>query len=350
MSEKAPMPAFNLTLEILQGCKYNCVGCMVDKDYEPLIPFDNDTDKILAMIDGLKQEGYRTREFTIGPTDVISSKTGDAILDHELIRGLAERFDSMVIPLALLSTSGLDELCAKVNDLMKGKSFTLATPFRLKSVHNKKHIELLRKMVNFIKTKMPDVNFELLYLTVNMIGDSIDDFDVQHNRLIQDLDIGVRKLVEFVFPHARKGFDNLMMRSMFIRDFTRFCDVIKQCKDTDLNRHLIKPASDSYEATYRDGKLYYTPTLIEKFPIFAEQFEIPEPWDIYSLEEFKMIMYIESLVDFAKNAQCGTCCHLNRCAQGDIHPIMKHLQHEECLVSMHNNWEASPWKAQNPTV
>ena len=344
MSERPETPAFNLTLEILQGCKYNCIGCMVDKDYEPLIPFDQDTDKILEMVDRLKADGYRTREFTIGPTDVISSRSGAMIFEHRLIKGLAERFDSVVIPLALLSTEGLEELCAKVNVLMKGKSFTLATPFHVKSAFNEKHHALLRRMVKFIQSRLTDVKFELLYLTVNMIGPAIERFDVAHNRQLRDLDFGVRKLVEFVFPHARKGFDNLIHRSAFISDFHQFSDVIQQCKDTDLNRHLIKPADDSYEVTYRDGKMYYTPTLIEKFPIFSQQYELEEPWTVETLEIFKDNLYLDNLIKFAANPVCGSCCHLHRCAQGDVHAIMRSIESEDCLVSMYNNWDAMPCK------
>ncbi|MCY1468591.1 hypothetical protein D9M68_17720 [compost metagenome] len=320
---------------------------MVDKDYEPLIPFDQDTDKILAMVDAMKAEGYRTREFTIGPVDVISSKTGDSIFEHRLIKGLAERFESVVIPLALMSDEGLGELCAKVNVLMKGKSFTLATPFQLKSADNEKHVELIRKRVRFITASLPDVKFELLYLTVNMIGDTVDTFDVALNRRLHDLDFGVRRLVEFVFPHSRKGLDNLLTRDLFIRNFSHFCEVIKQCKNTDLNRHLIKPADDSYEATYRDGKLYYTPTLIEKFPIFDPTFAIPDPWAVKDIELFKMDFYLNSLMKYSGSPICGSCCHLNKCAEGDVHVIMSHLQHYGCLVSMYNDWDAMPCKVQN---
>lgn len=338
MLNQPQSPAFNLTLEILQGCKYNCVGCMVDKDYEPLIPFDQDTDKILEMVDAMKAEGYRTREFTIGPVDVISSKTGDSIFDHRLIKGLAERFESVVIPLALMNDDGLAELCAKVNVLMKGKSFTLATPFQLKSTDNPKHVDLIKRRVMFIQASLPDVKFELLYITVNMIGDAVDAFDVALNRRLHDIDFGVRRLIEFVFPHPRKGLDNLLMQNLFKRNFGHFCDVIKQCKNTDLNRHLIKPADDSYETTYRDGRLYYTPTLIEKFPIFDPMFEITSPWTLEKIELFKMDLYLDSLVKYSSSGPCSKCCNLSKCAEGDVHSIMTHLNDSTCLVSLYNDW------------
>ena len=338
MSALVPNRAFNLTLEILQGCKYHCVGCMVDRDFDPG-PFNKDRRDLLDLVDDMKQEGYRLREFTIGPVDVIASKASVGILEHALIQGLAERFDSVVLPLALLDDTGLDVLCEKINVLMKGKSFTLATPFPLKSINNPKHQDLIRQRVRYVIDHLPDVKFELLYLTVNMTGDSIENFSVETNQQIHELEFGVRRLVEYVFPHVRKGFDDLVNRQAFLNAFSRFCDVIQACKDTQYNRFLIKPKTDSLEATYRQGKLYYTPTLIEKFPIFAPDFELKKPWIGINLEQFEEEMYFEQLVQRSHSPECGKCLHLDRCARGDIHALMNHLKHDTCLVNMKNKWD-----------
>ncbi|MNI53226.1 hypothetical protein D3C73_1080490 [compost metagenome] len=150
---------------------------------------------------------------------------------------------------------------------------------------------------------------------------------------------GARRLVEYVFPHVRKGFEDLMNRQAFLRAFSQFCDVIQACKDTPYNRHLIKPRADSLEATYRQGKLYYTPTLIEKFPIFARDFELPKPWVSMNLEQFEEELYFDQLVRQSHSPECGGCLHLDRCARGDIHAVMHHLNHEQCLVSMKNKWD-----------
>jgi len=310
---------------------------MVDKDFDPG-PFNRDKKEILALVDDMKAQDYRLREFTIGPVDVIASKAGVDILDHPLIKALAKCFDSVVLPLALLSDNGLDVLCEKVNTLMKGKSFTLATPFPLKSIHNPKHQDLIRRRVQYIIEHLPDVKFELLYLTVNMTGESIEQFSVETNRVIHDLDFGVKRLVEYVFPHVRKGFTDLMNRSAFLRAFGAFCDVIHQAQDTEYNRYLIKPLADSLEATYRSGVMYYTPTLIEKFPIFSRDFELARPWSALGTEQFVEDQYVKELVEWSNTALCGDCMHVDRCARGDVHAIMSHLQVDHCLVDMKNKW------------
>lgn len=333
MSEMILDRGFNLTLEILQGCRYNCAGCLVDKEFSPG-PFDVDGPGLLSLADEMEKHGYVLREFTVGPVDVIASRASIEILDQPLIKGLVERYQGMVLPLALIDDTGLKELCEKVNVLLKGKRIKIATPFPIKSVYNEKHISLLRSRVKFIIDHIPDVKFDLLYLTVNMTDDSSERIDVETDQDIHALDFGVRKLVEYVFPHARKGFDDLLNRQAFLRAFKSFCGVIKK----NGSRYLIKPLDDSLELSYRAGKLYYTPTLIEKFPIFTDEFVVPSPWTRESVEALEENLYVNELINRVDHPTCGDCSHLNRCARGDVHSIMSHLQYDECLVNMKNEW------------
>lgn len=333
MSEMIPNRGFNITLEILQGCKYSCAGCMVDKDFDPG-PFDTDGPDLLALVDEMQAGGYELTEFTVGPVDVIASKVGVAILDHPLVRGLARRYQGMVMPLALLQETGLKELCGKLNDLLKGKHLKIATPFPVNSIHNTKHIDLIRDRVKFIIEHTPDVKFELLYLTVNMVDGAADHLDVQADREIHALDFGVRKLVEYVFPHARRGFGDILNRQAFLRAFGSFCETIRENR----SRYLIKPLNDSLEFTYRAGELYYTPTLIEKFPLFADRYVLSRPWSRQGAEGLEEGLYIQELTQRIEHPECGDCMHIDRCARGDIHLIMSHLRHEECLISMKNDW------------
>lgn len=311
---------------------------MVDKGFDPG-DFDVDTADLLDLADQMAASGYRLRELTLGPVDVTASSSGLSILDHPLIIGLSKRFDSLVLPLALLKEEGLAELADKVNVLMSGKSITIATPFPLKSVDNHKHHSLIKDRLTFLIERMPNVRFDLLYLTVNMVAGAADSFSVGVNKQIHDIDFGVKRLVEFVFPHARKGFDDLINRSSFLRSFWHFCEVIQSTKDTKYNRYLIKPATDSLEITYRAGNLYYTPTLIEKFPVFDKSFIIERPWSAEAIEQSVDDRYITELTERSATELCGSCLHLNDCAQGDVHAIMTHLGLDQCLVDMKGKWD-----------
>ena len=307
---------------------------MVDKDFDPG-PFDADGPELLSLIDEMSEVGYDLTEFTVGPVDVISSRVGLDILDHSLIKAMVSRYQGMVLPLALLSDTGLPELCEKLNSLLAGKRIKIATPFPLTSVHNRKHINLIRERVQFIIARMPDVKFELLYLTVNMVEGFVDKFDEDLNRELHAIDFGVRRLVEYVFPHSRKGFDNIVNQQAFLRAFDAFTRVIRNNR----SRYLIKPLDDSLEVTYRAGKLYYTPTLIEKFPLFSDSYAIQRQWTRSGVESLEEELYVNELTSRIGDPECGECIHIDRCARGDIHLIMSHLHHDECLVGMKNNWD-----------
>lgn len=330
--------AFNLTLEIVQGCKFKCNGCMVDKGFDPG-DFGADTEDMTSLVDAMATAGYRLRELTIGPVDITASSTGLTVLDNPLIIELSQRFDSMVLPLALLNDDHLEELTAKVNVLMAGKSITIATPFSLKSISNEKHHRMIKNRLAYVENRLPDVKLELLYLTVNMTSDTMDLFTIEANKAIHDIDFGVNRLIEYVFPHVRKGFDDLLNRSAFLRAFWNFCEVIQSTRGTKYNRYLIKPHSDSLELTYRSGHLYYTPTLIEKFPIFDQSFVLDRPWTVDTVEQFVEEGYIKELTERSGTALCGSCIHLNNCARGDIHAIMTHLGLDQCLVDMKDKWD-----------
>lgn len=332
MSNSKINRAFNLTLEVLQGCRYNCAGCMVDKDFDPG-PFTEDRGSMVDLVDQMRSRGYPLTEFTVGPVDVIASRAGVKILEHPLVRDMADRYENIVLPLALLDDVGLDELADAINELMPGKSLKIATPFPIRSIDNVKHIELIKSRINYVIDRLDGVNFKQLYLTVNMTGDSSERFDARADKKIHDIDFGVNRLVEYVFPQVRKGFDDIMNRQAFLRALGDFCDVIQETR----SRYLVKPSDDSIELTYRARKLYYTPTVIEKLPIFSPEFELSD-WSADVVESFEEDQYLRELSKRASEGNCSDCMHVNRCAQGDIHAVMTHLNTDDCIIRMKNNW------------
>lgn len=336
--------AFNITLEILQGCGYSCSDCAIDKNFTPDVVLEPDVQPMLDMVDEMKDFGYNLTEFTIGPTDIISARNGMALLDHPLVLALAERYDSLTVSLALLSDLNLKEFAEKISVLMKGKQFRLVVPVTLKNLHNAKYLNAVRKRLAVIVENLHDVEFKNLYLNLNMIGQTAANFDADANRLAQGLDLGVPKVVEFAFPHSRRGFNNLMVAEELKRDLMIFAKGIGDCNNTEINHYLITPIDDSYEVTYRNGQLYYTPFLIEKFPIFSDKFAIPKPWSADNVNLFKESLYYENLTKYIDNPICSGCCFVDQCARGDTHSIMDQVGATSCILNMKNRWDLAPRK------
>lgn len=334
--------AVNLTLEILKGCGYSCQDCAIDKSATDDHIGEGDTENLLALVDGWKAQGYRLHEFTIGPTDICASKTGLAVLDHPLVKGLAQRYDSLTVSLAMLFDTQLIELAQKVEVLMAGKALRVIIPTTLKNAGNQKFMSAVKTRVGILKAFLHSCELKMVYLSVNVVNASAANFTPETNRIVNNVDLGVRKLVEYVFPHSRRGFDNLMVFEEFKRDFATYVQGIQDSNNSSLNRFLIPTASDSQEITYRDGKLYYTPVLMEKFPIFAEQFEMSWPWQAEDLMTMVESKYHLNLMDKSEHPTCGDCCFLDECARGDMHTLMDFFQHEGCLINMKNRLDLVP--------
>lgn len=334
--------AFNVSLEILQGCGYSCVDCAIDKNATSDYITPGDDERLVALAKGMKAEGYRLHELTIGPTDIISSKTGLGILDTPLVQELAEQYSSLTVSLALLFDTGLVELAQRIDRLMPNKKFRLVVPTTLKNASNPKFLAMIKQRIQVLQDNLKHARFKLVYLTINMVNASAEQFSFDSNQLVQDLDLGMEKLVEYVFPHSRRNLKDLLVRQGFLRDFGSFTEQMHTCNNTQYNRYLIPTVSDSVETTYHNGELYYTPVLMEKFPIFDPQFILPRPWMALEVMEYKSNLYYDALTRYSEHSQCGNCCFLDNCARGDTQVIMDYLTHDRCLLDMHNRWDLTP--------
>lgn len=340
----------NITLEILKGCGYSCSDCAVDKTFEQVDVPPEDVRDLLALSDDLRENGFRAFEFTLAPTDIISSDSSIATLDHPLVVGLAQRYESLVVSLSLLSDKGLVELAEKIDTIMAGKRFRLILPVTLKNLKNKKYIAALRRRVEVIRDNIKLATFYRVYLTINVMYENVDDFNVVSDDLAQNTELGVWSTVEYTFGHSRKGFNNILNGEEFKGDIAKFVSVLHSRNNTKMSRYIIPNIFDSIELVYRGGNLYYLPVVMEKFPIFDDKFIIPKPWTADAIVAFKEGMYYENLAIFADHKTCGDCCFSDNCSRGDLHTVMRHLNHDECLINMKNRWDLNPKTANKRPV
>lgn len=326
----------NFTLEVLQGCGFSCSDCAVDKSYIKSDVSETDTADLLALLDDMKANDIRLFEFTIGPTDIVSSANGLALLEDPLVKGFAERYESLTVSLALLVSDGLDLLGKAVDKLMSGKRFRLVLPATLKNLKNKKYTDLLRTHVGILKDNLPNTSFYQIYLNTNMVKENVVDIDLETITKTANLNLGARTTLEHGFGHARAGFDNLFNRDKFLYDINAYVTMSKTLKDSQFQRMLVPSIFDAIELTFRDGKLYYTPVVIEKFHIFDPVFEIPKPWTAEGVINFKENLYYTNLEKYSSHPTCGDCCFIGNCSRGDHHAVMTYLSHDQCLTDMKN--------------
>lgn len=331
--------AFNIQLEILKDCGYSCQDCAIDKSKTSDYMRVGDDDLLIRSVDQFKDQGFRLHEFTIGPTDIISSKSGLGIFERRVVKELANRYDSLTVSLALLFDRQLVDLARWVDRLMVGKKFRLIVPMTLRNAQNEKFLNLVRERIKVIKDNLFVTDFYMVYIGINMVNASAEEFSFENNKLVHDLDLGVNQTVEYTFPHSRMGL--VQHQSSFLDDFNSFIKGIEETvdKDVNYNRYLIPNIKDSIETIYFQGELYYVPSLIEKFPIFEDRFKLSRPYTPESILQFKYDLYTENLLEYSDGEPCGDCCYVDECARGDTHTLMRQLNHRSCLLQMKNRWD-----------
>jgi hypothetical protein len=326
----------NLTMEILKGCGFSCSDCAVQKDFTTSDIPPEDSQDLLGLLDDLRVNEVRLFEFTVGPTDFISAQNGFETFKHPLVLGLAERFESMTLSLAMLSDNRLVELGGVIDRMIPEKKFRLVIPATLKNLQKPKYVEALRRRVHLLRDSLHSAKFYQIYLNSNMVQENLNELSYETVSNSGAADLGVRTTLEHGFGHARAGFQNLFNRDRFIYDLKLYVERSKVLKDTRYQRKLIPITTDALELTYRAGKLYYTPVVIEKFHIFDPVFEIPKPWTAQAVLDFKEQLYYRMLEKYVVHPLCRDCCFVNTCALGDHHVVMDYLKHDECLTDMKN--------------
>ena len=327
---------FNLTLEVLEGCGYNCRDCAVDKSTTLASMSEADAQDLSILVDDMIAKGFNPFEYTIAPTDLVTSDNGMAWLEHPLVAEFSEKFGSMVVSLTLLNDYGLQALADKVNVLAKGKKFRLVLPASLKNLHNPKYVAVLRKQIAYLKSLLTETKFYRIYLAINMITESAELFNADTTKFVKGLNLGVDTGIDFNFAHSRQGLGNLVVYSAFINDTRHYFETLSKFTIPEEKVQVVPDPYDGLELLYRDGKLYYVPILVEKFPIFDDAFAIPKPWTADAVIAFKENLYFQNLNDYAGHPTCGDCCFVDRCARGDTHTVMRHIREDSCIIQVKN--------------
>lgn len=327
---------FNISLEVLTGCRYSCAGCTVEKNFAPLDISEKDTDDLIALIHSLKDDGFRLLEYRVGPTDIISADNGFAALDHRLSREFGKLYKALNLNMAMLDTKGFEELAALVEDVIPGKKLSVTIPMSLKNTRNTKYLAELKKRILYFKSLLPTVDFNRVYLALNVGEDTLKHLSTESYDHAHDLDLGVGIVVEFPFNHSRKGFGNLLVAEEFKADLTEFIDFMKTRVNTKSFRPLQPAVLEGFEFTYRGGELYSVPVVVENLPVFHPKFLLPRPWNAATVYGYKEEAYYSNLEKYVVHPTCGDCCFLDHCARGDVHRIMELIGTDKCLTDSKN--------------
>jgi hypothetical protein len=342
----------DFTLEVTNGCQFDCTGCNVDKEGNSW-PTDEEFKKLENLVDDLNLNGFPAMNLALGPTDIMTSINKETILSSVNIQRLSNKFLKTVINCAFLDPFDQNyiELGKKLNWLLKGKMVKFVIPFECYHIDNKPYIERIRRRRDLVLENMPDVLHTKTYLIINYDASEIYDKENKTN-LTEELLLKIYEssllgdfVADLLLTQTRKDLNIKTNSDKFLSSVKKLNEVLKKSKEKYGERvniaELISEEGKDWDIIYKAGKLYMTPFLLEGLTSFDERFEVSGSWTFENLYQYYTKNIIQQL-EWTKTAtECSLCNFTGLCAERGIHTLMQINKTTNCI---------SPIKALNRDI
>jgi hypothetical protein len=332
----------DFTLEITNGCQFNCTGCNVDKEGNSWIP-DEEFKKLNNLIDDLNNNQFKPMNLAIGPTDIMTSINRDKVLTSPEIKLIASKFLKTTINCAFLDpfNENYKDLGKKLNWLLEGKIVKFVIPFEAYHIDNVQYIDRIRKRRDLVLANMPNVKHHKTYLIINYDSAYIYDKEKKKN-LTEELVLKIYNspylqdfATDLVLPHSRADLREAGPSKHFLNSIDDIrAKMVNARKKYGISVDIAevkKSEGKDWDIFYKAGNLYMTPFLLEGLASFDTIFKIEKEWSFHGLYEH----YTERLVDqigWAINAkECASCQFVGDCAERGIHDLMRINSTEKCI-------------------
>lgn len=317
----------NINFELLNGCKLNCTGCHVEKSAQN--PFSqNDTENLVKILDDLKSSLYRPFIAFVGPTDFLSADNTVALFSNDLVKKVLKKFQRLSIQTTFLEMRKAEAVAKVLKEHFGGMELEINIVFDPARVKDNSILETIeRNKKHFLNLLgREDV---LTFGFMNVVDyDKDEDYDSFHHRLSHLFETSI----DYNFSYGRNpemGRDDfkllvLRMKAMFEESESANLSSSGRISDSLIERQY----------SYRNGKLYYSPLLYERFVSFHTKFEVPlKDFTGEELESFEMMVQLDQYNNASKKDDCESCPLLSYCIDRGILFLMDAYEEKACVVA-----------------
>ncbi|MBL7557227.1 MAG: hypothetical protein JNM24_15480 [Bdellovibrionaceae bacterium] len=329
----------NINFEILNGCKFKCRGCHVEKNAQQPISTD-EFNGLSKLLQNFEQSLYRPFIAFVGPTDFLSADNFVSTFESPEIIKLFHHFKRVSLQTTYLDISKA-ELAAKIlkehyseieleiNIVVDPARIMDASYLSILEKNKMKFMELLERdevrtfgimnVYNYDQTKIPDL---------------LRDYDFMHQR-VEHL---FETTIDYNFSMGRnKDLSNEEFLDLTFRIRDLFNSSIVSDDKAEYLRFSFGKLTDSLierQYNYRNGKLYYSPLLYERFVTFKDEFEVPvTQHTAREIEEYEMKVQLEQYEVASSMDECESCTFLGSCVDRGILFLMNTYKTKKCLVA-----------------
>jgi hypothetical protein len=333
----------NFNFELLNGCKLKCPGCYVDKGSQASFS-ENDYINFKKLLTSLTTSLYLPFIAFVGPTDFLSADNFVTTLTDPKVIEIFSYFKRLSLQTTYLDIKNapvVAEILKKHYSHMEIEFNIVIDPARIMDDGYLKIIERNKKQ--FIElTGFEDVrNFGIMNVydyDETKIPELLRDYDFMHKRVGHLFET----TIDYNFSFGRSP-------DITNAEFLSLSTRIKNLFDTSLAPERISSEKAQYlrfsfgkltdslierQYNYRNGKLYYSPLLYERFVSFRDKFEVPlSDYTVSEVESFEMKVQLEQYMQAPQTKECEACPFLGSCVDRGILHLMDVFDTKECLVA-----------------
>lgn len=334
----------NINFEILNGCKFKCKGCFVEKNAQT--PFlQQNLEGLEQTLDSFSKNSYQPFLAFLGPTDFLVSSNLEVIFKNYEFVKLLKRFKRIVFQTTFADISNSELAIRILKEHFSEHELEINTVFEPFLINNKVAVEKILKNRKEFLTQLArdDVRSFTIFNVYNYE-------DAKQAHLLKDyekMDTMVKDIfkttIDYNFSSGRNkdlnGFDFLKLTDTAKNLFDSSIVDEESAKNLRFSFGKIHDSLLEVQLNYRGGAYYYSPLLYERFVSFNEDLKISEQ-ELSSMayEKYQRDITLEQYRYSAQTESCENCGFLGACVDRGILKLMKMYEVDECIVAK-KAWE-----------
>lgn len=354
---------FDLTMEILQGCRHDCMGCAIDRD-NIQYPTDNEWVRLEQLLDSFVENDQILYHLNIGATDVISANNREQLFNDPHFKRIAPRFIKHSFTCSFLSPRHEDyvALARDIESVIPNGVMRFQIPFEAKHIDNPKYIETISKHMKWLKDEFTTVDFPKVLCAIIFDSENTYSYEekeklskqfVNHAKSLKLLD-GIEVEMDFNFPHARRSLDDIMNAHKFVRSVKYLNNTMVSLMDDIAAaggecpydwrvRDYLSNEGLSWDTLYLNGELYLRPFLLESVTAIDDVFKINGEWSYSSFYHDRQEKLVKQYTYAHTVPDCVGCEFMSLCSHRGVHAVMERLGLTECFSPLKLSSDEFKW-------
>lgn len=331
----------NITFEVLNGCKWSCHGCHVNKEVQDGMS-GAELEKMLGLLDDFEKNSYKPFIAFVGPTDFFTANNSVEFLRSPGVVEMLHRFKRLSFLTTYLDgeTDQINQVCDILNQLYSDIELEINISIEPAQILNKKYLTVLQKNKDIVQAKLhkfKDIRtfgiFNVFDYSVTKIAETLSNYDFLHKEIKHLFET----TIDYNFSLGRR-------EDLQGKEFEETVLQISELFDDAISGERVKFLRFSFgkltdsliekQYNYRNGEFYASPLLYERFVSFKPEFKIPvEDWTAREFEEWEHSLQINQYANVFDKEECGSCHYLGSCVDRGVLHLMDAYGIKKCVVA-----------------